>query len=786
MTSHGDRWRLAALLGPTLVLVLLHIAPLVTGARTLIIRDVLNTHATLRLPLADALRAGEMPLIDPLRSGGQPLAGNANVLAFYPDNVLLLIGSNVWQLNVHFALHWLLAFASAWWLGRAWGLGPVGSAGGAVVYALSGFWLSQMNFYNAVAPVALAPALWAALLRSGEPDGRRHGLATVALIWTLMVLGGDPIVAVIALAGGLIVALARHGRRLPAGRLLIAFGLGCLVAAPQIVETLRILPFSYRTVQGYADAGGGMRDPRALIDLLVPLFFGRPDLGAVWGKALFGGHPPIYFSLAPGLLALAFALAAGRPQRREARWLAGLATVAFALTFSGGLPLIGWLAKLPGGGLLRFPEKAFLIVSLALLLASGRGLERFVAGEASRRIAAGLLGFLLLIGSLWALFGVSALGGERLFLRVFGEFEAGAGVWREQHLRWAGLSMFLVAAIVLSSVVLLALRRHRFAAAALLIALHAGSQLAFLGPLLATDDAHLYRSRPPVAAEVPRDAVLAQGGVTQIFGADDMSELAGRFPDLHLRWLQRNAWSEFHAFAVLSDGRRLELDVSPEGLDAYVGALIASGMKNLDDTRRIGILRATGVDLLLLVRDLMPADAGGARLTRTFPGLARTIRFYEIPAPLPEVTLAGSILRAPHMNAALEAIWRPGFDPATTAVIPGSGPPVVAPPGSARLVLSERERAEVEIDSPAGGVLILRRAHLPIWQATIDGEPAPTVIAQLTRLAVEVPPGPHRVVFSISRWPLRISSAVSLLALITLVLLWRRDARQAAGRQDAA
>jgi hypothetical protein len=779
VTDRPVRWRILALAAPAAVLVLLQVLPLVTGARTLILRDVLNTHAALRVSLADGLRTGELPLVDPLRSGGQALAGNANVLAFYPDNLLLLVGSPLWQLNLHFVLHWLLAFVAAYWLGRSWGLAREGSVAGAVVFALSGYWLSQMNFYNAVAPVALAPALWAALLEAGVPAQRRRGLLVAGLAWGLMVLGGDPIVALIALASGLLLALARHGRSLPWARLALALGLGTLVALPQIVETLRILPMSYRAVQGYAGSGGGVRDPRAIFDLLIPLFFGRPDVGAIWGKALFGGHPPIYFTLAPGWLALALAAAAGAPRRRDGRWLAMLAGLATLVTFSGGSPIPGWLTALPGGQLLRFPEKAFLVAALALALAAGCGFDRLVRGEGLRRMALTLAGALGLGGALWLLFGVAALGGEPLFAQLFGELDA-ERAWAEGHLRWAGLSMFGTALVTLSLATLLALRRRPWLAGALLLALHAVSQLAFLRPLLANDESAAYSRPPAIAGQVDPAAVLAQGAVSDLFGTDDMSDLASHFPDQHVRWMHRNVWSELSAFSALAAGRRLELHLSAEGLDSYVLAAATQGMKHFDDARRIAVLRATGVDLLLLARFLAPEGAGGARRLTTVPGMARPIHVYEVPAPLPEVALAGAIVRAPHMNAALEAIWNPGFDPATTAVIPGSGPPVVASGGTARLAISERERVEVEIDSPSGGVLILRRAHLPIWRATIDGAPAPTVIAQLTRLAVEVPPGPHRVVFSISRWPLRISGTVALLALAALVVLWRRDGRRAA------
>lgn len=317
--------------------------PLATGQSTLLLRDVLNTHLALRATLAEGVREGSVPLVDPLRAGGQPLAGNPNAVPFYPDNLLLGVTSPLWQLNAHFWLHWLLAFAAAVWLGRAWGLGREGAAAAGATYAFSGFFLSQLNLYNGVAAAALAPALAAALCESGEPGTRRRGLVAAGAIWGLALLGGDPILAALALAAGVVVAMARRGRALPWLRLAAALACGTALAAPQIVETLRILGDSYRGFWGY-DAASQARTaptPGAALDLLLPLFFGRPDLRQVWGTAYFGGFPPLYFSLAPGWIALVLVLcAAGRSRRAVA--MAALVAVGLLVAFSGGA---AWWAR---------------------------------------------------------------------------------------------------------------------------------------------------------------------------------------------------------------------------------------------------------------------------------------------------------------------------------------------------------------------------------------------------------------------------------------------------------
>ena len=100
-------------LAPAALLVAFVVAPLVTGARTLFLRDTLVTHLSMRQGLVAPLRAGEIALVDPLRGGGQALAGNLNAVALYPDNLLLLVASPLWQLNAHFWIHWIAAFAAA-------------------------------------------------------------------------------------------------------------------------------------------------------------------------------------------------------------------------------------------------------------------------------------------------------------------------------------------------------------------------------------------------------------------------------------------------------------------------------------------------------------------------------------------------------------------------------------------------------------------------------------------------------------------------------------------------
>ena len=757
---------------PALLAIGVTVAPWLAGSRTLILRDVLNTHLGLRAYLGEAVRAGELPLVDPLRAGGQPLLGNPNTLALYPDNLLLLVGSTLWQENAHFALHWLVAFAAAFWLGRAWGLGHEGAAGVGAAYALSGYFYSQLNLYNAVAGAALAPALVAALLELGEARTRRRAAVALGALWALLLLAGDPILAALALGVGAVVAVARHRRALPLGRLALALALGTLVAAPQLVETARLLPESMRGFWGYQDIGADTRAPATLVDLLIPVFFGRPDSGAVWSGALFGGHPPLYFSLFPGLVALALALAAGRPRGRD-RWaLAALAALGLALAYSRGTGLATLFDRVPGGALFRFPEKLLLLPALALALAAGAGLERLARGGGVRPFARAAGALAIPLVALWLGFGTGGAAAERWTLALLAP-ALDAATYGEERLRWAGLAMLALATLLAALAAAALLRRRPAWAAFALLAVHALSQPFFLAPLVPTDDRDFYAGEPALGPHVPRQAVIVHGGVNDLFGTSYDKHLPPGAMEPRVAAFERMAFDELYGFAGVLQGRRYEFNFAPEGLDHFVVQAVGEGMKQFTDPKRVEILRATGAELLLLHRALLPTDAGEARLRAEIPGHGRSMFVYELPGRLPDLLLAGDVRFAPNVNEALETIWEEGFDPTMTAVVAGSGAARRGPAGNVRRIAEERERVEVEVDSAAGGFLVLRRAFLPIWRAEVDGRPVKPVIANLTRLAVEVPAGRHVVRLWVSRRPLHAALAGSLLGIVGLLVLAR-------------
>jgi hypothetical protein len=279
-----------------------------------------------------------------------------------------------------------------------------------VCYALSGFYVSQLSFYNLIGGVTLAPALAAAVATAirgpavGGAGPRARAAAAAGALWALVLVSGDPLTAAVALALAVSAAWAvgpaepappPRWRPVAARGAVLAAGLaaGTLVALPQIVEMLRILPLSDRGYRGFSALTRTVAsfDPRQALEWLLPFAFGRPDLigpGSFWGARFYTHAPAYYFTLYPGLLALGLIVAAGRPRGRRGWWAWG--AIAVGLFFSLGRfnPLADAALALAPGGVLRYPIKLWLPVAVGASVVCGIGFERATAGGRRTLVAA--------------------------------------------------------------------------------------------------------------------------------------------------------------------------------------------------------------------------------------------------------------------------------------------------------------------------------------------------------------------------------------------------------------
>lgn len=780
---------------PLVLLLAAVFLPLIRGTETLYLRDVMNSHFPMKWSQAEAMRHGTLPLLDGYRAGGQPIAGNPNAVPFYPTNLLYLVAGTFWAMNAQFWIHLLLAPFAFYWMARSFGLGrePAWAAG--ACYTLSGFYLSHLSFYNLIAGATLAPALVASCLRLADPrhdTAGRWSAPVTALLWGLIFLGGDPMMALLAFAlAGLALLVTWRVRRGWCGfgrfaLLAASFAAGSLLALPQIVEFRRILPLSFRVQWGYTPlvATVASWDPHQLVEWAIPFFFGRPDVlgpGSFWGTRYFTDTPPYYLSLYPGLLALGLVAASGRPRGLAASW-AWIAALGGLFASLGRFnPLVNAFFQHAGNMAFRYPVKFWLPVAMGAALLCGLGFGRLFeegSGGAWRRLRFVLGGLALGLGAWWIFLSfLPGPAGRFVGLVVAGQKPPFVA---NERLRWAGLCLLSLVALLALALCLGWMRRRPAAGGAALLAVHAAVQLFLLRPLFPTDAVKPYLVKPPALAQVPRGLLVVNPNFNYLFGPSSLRQ--GKFPDPGMHWMERRAFYELYPFSGPVFGLRYELNTAPEGLDTFLARMAQGSLKGATDDQRMQLLAAWGVGRVLTDRVVRSSSA---KLLATYPSFGWTLYVWDVPRRSAEAFMARRVAFAPHLNEANKLLLRPDFDPRTDAVIAGRGRPLATAGGSARVLKNEAERVEIDAAAGAGGsYLVVQRANL-LLEATVDGKPAPVETANLYRLAVKLPAGRHRVILATDRRPLhRAAWAVLLgLALLPGLALWGGRARTLRPRQ---
>ncbi|HEX2465219.1 MAG TPA: hypothetical protein VHR17_11415 [Thermoanaerobaculia bacterium] len=733
-------------------IVVVYLLPIIVGSQTWYRRDLFNYHFGVKTAQARAMREGVLPLVDPLRASGQALVGNLNNVALYPDNLLYLATPPIWALNAHLWLHLLLAPVALYWLARALGIAREASWAAGFLYALSGFFLSQLNLYNLIAGTALAPAFAAACIASVSWRRPTLAAAGAGTLFGLVLVAGDPIVAALTLVLGFAVLLVKRDfdrrRLLP---LALALGCGVLIAAPQIVEFLRVLPSSYRGGLGLGVESRLVSswDPRTVIELVVPFFFGPPDQ-RYWGEiALRSTNRPLYFSLYPGLIAIALVIAAGRPRAPVTRLAWCLVVLGGFLALGGWNPVMFYLYRLQLAAGLRYPIKAWLLVAVGASLLAGFGFERAFRSGSRRSLLRALA--VLAAGSaaawvaltLWYRPVVAALSA-----RITPTLPAALA--SAEVSRWRAALLLSLLGVALAIVLVVAARRAPRLAGCSLLALHVATQLFLLRPMFDTDTTDFYRTAPPALAYVESGERIAHGCPISLG-----CELGGpgSYPDWRMVWFQRRAWLELYPFVAAQFGLRNAYDVSPEGLDTVLVFAGQRALRQCNDVEALRLLAAAAVDVVVLGR---PIDASAQELVRLrarLPSIAGEAWIYGLADSAPEARLAHRVRGGETRRILLEML-APDFDPARDAFLPGGPTGIEELGGGTATIESEsRERLRVQTSSETPGLLVLGRAWLPHYRAEVDGASATPIQANFGQLALEVPAGAHTVEIWVDRRP---------------------------------
>ncbi len=715
--------------------------------------------------LADSLARGESPFWNPFVFSGHPQVADPQSMIFSPPFFILAVLNakpSAWAVDTTVFVTILISGLAliAWFRDRGWH--EAGAALAAIAFGFGAAMSWRIQHTGQVLSLAMLPIVLLLLDRTLDDTAnlRRkilYGL-TAGISAGILVLGRDQ-VALLSLY--LLIAYAfwrisqardpassLKSASLPLSAATIA-GLA-LIALP-ILLTAALALQSNRPEIDLAGAGAGSLHPVTALTLFAPDLFGSTGSSwEYWGAPSFAWHErwgqtglflaqnmgQLYLGAIPALLIL-IGLGSGTLFRREIVFF----TVALAVMT---LYALGWYTPvfklahtfIPGVNLFRRPADAvFLIGFLAAVLAgyTVHTLLTYAAHTTPARLTR---------GTLFAAVITLAAFATAIVLAI-----------RMDHVGMATNPLLISAAL--------------FTLAATIIAdaiwFNPIRPILASGLLLAGTVADLaYQNAPGSATGLPQSAydildpntknetiaiLKAKTAAHASPTRRDRVELAG------LGFASPNA----------SITHRLEntLGYNPVRLGLYSQASGAGDTVGLPEDRKftpmfpgyksqladlLGLAYiATSVPLQTIDPQAKPED---------FPLVAKTADgfIYENPRALPRVLFAASAAPADFDTILNTGTW-PGVDLSATVLLSPddeheSGLIATRGHGTVALKKYSNTKVEIEVESTRGGFVVLNDLWHPWWTATLDGEPAPILRANVLFRAVRVANGRHTVSFT--------------------------------------
>ncbi len=756
-------------------------------------RDTLRVYYPLKRFWAERVSQLQFPDWYPYDGLGQPFAGMVISGAFHPANLLFLVLPLGTALKAITLLSYVAALGGTWLLARLWGLGHGAALLSGFTFALGGYMVGISNNLLYLMASATVPwVLWGAERFLRQPSPGRAATTVVPLC--LVLFSGDPQSFAVCNALLLVLALLRPDR---AGvpwalkRVGLLIVLGALLASVQLVQAFHVVRNGAPVSGGVLAATRFSFHPLRLLELLLGPLFIDPEVGAVSLPSLAdqvfdSGMGSLWVSSAHlGAVACLFLLGAAWTYRHQRRtWgVMGLALLFLALALGRNLPLYGWLYEwLPLWKSFRYPEKLLPYFLFLCALGAGAGLEAAQRQPAARRWMgwAGL--------ALAALCGLVALA-EGLF-QVLSQGVV-RFLWEQPEpfmlelIQGNVLRMSLMAAgaLVLASLVLFGVDKPGLRAGLL-----AGVQFGVL--------------------------YLANESTYHLSFADVLEQPPAMVEAL----LQREPDTGAGRPRVVAAVQDLALPELPPGVDpGDVGALLlmaslepdTPALWNLGSARSYLPAVSRRYDDLLLpferwwkhfagLFDVRYIAVGASTYQRASKDLGEPVFEDRLvgavllrnPRALPRAYLA-TPLCVPDERAARELILSPSFqpgqqvalecpDPALGAGAPGGS----GAPGQVGILRYEPEHVELDVKADRPAVLVLNDSWYAGWSATLDGNPAPILPANVAVRGVLVPAGAHRVVFTYRTPGRTLSVVISLatLGLLGLATLLHRRSSPAVGQ----
>lgn len=167
------------------------------------------------------------------------------------------------------------------------------------------------------------------------------------------------------------------------------------------------------------------------------------------------------------------------------------------------------------------------------------------------------------------------------------------------------------------------------------------------------------------------------------------------------------------------------------------------------------------------------------------------VRIVENPDAMPRTWLVHEA-RQVAPGEALPLLKSGVVDPRTTALLEAPPPELAVPTApeveSVAVIDQSPDEVRLEVEAAAPALVMVSEAWDTGWTATVDGEPAPVLVADHVFQTVPVPAGPHSIVLGydppLLRLGIAVTAATVILIVVTYAALVRRERRgDAPGRE---
>lgn len=749
-------------------------------------RDVAPLFYPMKHFLATSVRAGHIPLWNPWVAGGEPFFASLQPGLLYPGSLVLYALPLPASFDIMVSLHYPLAGMGMALLLRRWDHGWPGALVGGTAFMLGGFLTSIGSFVNNVQTVAWLP--WVFLAWDRVLDRRRaRDLLLFSLACAVAFLGGEPQLLALGLAvafahGLLRVEDRRTGTGMQTASFVAAGVLAMAVVAVQLVPFAEYMSLSVRRLPiDVTYAASRSLDAPSIFHFFVPPAL-RAGVHGFTTRHLAATSVPWLVSVYLGSVALVLAVL-GASACRSRRWIlfwGGAAALGVLLALGSHSPLYRFLfAWVPPMRPFRYPEKLLFLTTLAFAVVAAHGTDRWMAirtdgSTGGRRKTWGAIasvgGLYGLLGlALW--FGVDAVedacSGSLQALLLCEDPRTSLGLYGAITLRL----LALVGAFAIVTWLFAAGRVRSRLAAGLLVTIVAADLLAAHRDVNPSVDDRVYED-PPWAARA-LDGLMAD----RLAGRYRGTPYAAAMGDIVMvrgAWELTNMYLDYQTMGP-NVGQMFGFPMQDglQGVELISVAMTNEAALNAWSSDPARFLRAMNV------RYYADATAAGDTIAGLVPAASHPelpIRIYEVLDPVPRVYLTGRYEVEPRPDRALRRALADGF-PLSSAVVV-SADPVPAPDSVATGSVLERVdgngRVNVRVATDGPALVVLSDRHYPGWQATVDGERAPVLLANGVFRAVAVPAGVSDVEFRYTPASVKIGTAISVLGLLVVAGAWAR------------